>query len=59
MGRRKRTYTHKGKLRYKRRLPRKLKKQRKKDHAVYFARMKERLENIYGDEWVFHMTLGG
>jgi hypothetical protein len=59
MERIKRTYLHKGKLRYKRRLPRKLKKKRKKDHVVYFARMKERLETIYVDEWMHYIVLGG
>jgi hypothetical protein len=43
MERRRRTYTHKGKVRFKRRLPRKLKKLRKKQNKIEWDLREHRL----------------
>ncbi len=46
MERKRRTYIHKGKIRFKRRLPRKLKKKRKKELHI---RLKK-----HSADWLFH-----
>jgi len=46
---------HKSKLRSKFRLPRKLKKQRKKSTKNYHKRLK----HLYGEDWMYHIILGG
>ncbi len=50
-----RSRMHKGKLRTKYRVPRKLKKQNKIDLNKYFDRLKEQ----HGDDWYKYMVCGG
>lgn len=62
MERKKRMYMHKGKLRAKRRLPRKEKKRRKnelKKHMIMFDEYCNKLKNIHGEHWFEHIILGG
>ena len=54
MERRRRIYIHKGKVRYKKRMPRKKKKQWKKSINDYINILKEK----YGDDWADHIKTG-
>jgi len=55
----KRNFYHKGKHRNKYRVPRKLKKERKKRALKFYKLNKERLEPIYGVFWFDHVIFGG
>lgn len=54
-----RIFYHKGKPRNKYRVPRKLKKERKKQMIKFLDRQKKRLLPFYGNEWFEHVILGG
>ena len=57
--RNKRIFYHKGKPRNKYRVPRKLKKERKKEVERFFISQEKRLRPFYGDEWLDHIIYGG
>lgn len=57
--RKERIFYHKGKPRNKYRIPRKLKKERKKQRLKYYKRQEKLLMPIYGIFWFEHVILGG
>lgn len=61
--RKRRTYMHKGKLRFKHRYPRKYKKQYKieleKSTKKFFEDNEVHLRPFYGDNWMEHIIFGG
>ena len=60
MERKRRTYIHKSKIRFKRRLPRKRKKILKKIRDKKYTDYKERLIKMYGeDKWIENWIIGG
>ena len=57
-----RTYSHKGKVRFKRRLPRKLKKRKQKQTLRNIESIKDymnRLVRLHGDKWMNWFIIGG
>lgn len=54
-----RTYMHRGKLRFKRRLPRKLKKKNKIKFEISYNKYKLYLVKLYGENWMQHWICGG
>lgn len=54
-----RTHIHKGKIRFKYRQPRKVKKEMKKQHLKRWLSAEKRLKPIYGYRWCEQMLLGG
>lgn len=59
MERRQRTFIHKGKLRFKHRYPRKLKKKLHKKWKTQMDNYVNRLKLSYGDNWFDHFICGG
>lgn len=54
-----RIFYHKGKPRNKYRVPRKLKKERKKQALKIYKSSEDRLRPIYGNLWFEHIIFGG
>lgn len=59
MERKRRTYIHRSKVRYKQRLPRKLKKARKKGLEERVSRYMNCLIKLHGDNWMEYWIIGG
>jgi len=59
LARKKRRRLHRGKLRSKFRLPRKLKKKKAKERSISFERYKKRLIKLHGDQWMEYWLFGG
>ncbi len=62
MERRLRTYLHKGKIRNKRKLPRKLKKQKNKEMSKISERQEAyhaELKRLHGNDWYDYVIYGG
>ena len=59
MIRKRRTYQHKGKIRFKYRIPRKLKKRKKIEFKKQYELRRDRLVNLYGASWLDHIVYGG
>ena len=57
--RKRRQRLHKGKLRSKFRLPRKLKKKKAKERAKNYHEYKKRLIERHGDQWMEYWISGG
>ena len=57
--RKRRTYIHKGKIRFKRRKPRKEKKRFKKYLDNLWIQREINLRKIHGDDWLRHVIIGG
>lgn len=59
MERKRRTYLHRGKLRFKRRVPRKQKKSQNKKWQKQYDNYKNRLIELHGDNWMDYFICGG
>ena len=57
--RKKRTFIHKGKIRFKYRIPRKLKKKNKIRRKKASKEYDERLKKLHGDNWFEYWVCGG
>lgn len=60
--RKRRTFIHKGKVRHRRKLPRKVKKNEKKEMVKFLIRFRKYLDNLikkYPDNWGEHIIFGG